>query len=107
MCSSDLEEIILKAKEGRLLDGILDADRSDSVAVDFTGKEIVMEVYNQGRTNLIASFSVSGGEITVAVNQIILDKILEKATLPVKKYYFQVFNDTDKIGIAHGLFQVL
>lgn len=100
-------EITLKAKEGRLLNGLIDYARNDGVSIDYSGKEVVMEVWNQNRDVLIETYSVSGGEIVVSATQIVLDKIMEKTTLSRKKYYFQIYNDDDKIGIGHGPFEVL
>lgn len=100
------DEVEIIAKDQRLLDGILDCARSDEAAVDFSGEEIIMELYNSSGNKLITTWSTSGGEISVIIDQIVLDQILQNTELPKGKYQHLIYNDDDKIGIGHGPFTV-
>ena len=93
----------LATKEDRLFDAILDFTRDDEVSVSFTGKTILMLIYKKDGGNLLETLT-SGSEITIATARLTFNKTF--TDLLIRSYYYEIFNDTDKIGIAHGLFIV-
>ena len=93
----------LETKENRLWDGILDFTRSDEVAVDFTGKDMIFNIYNRKGGTLLQSIT-SDDDLTIATARLTFDIILSE--LSQLKYYYLLWNDTDKIGAAHGPFTV-
>lgn len=90
-------------KEGRLFNGILDLTRSDGIAVVFTGKVLKMEIM-VGRGAAVTLTLTSGTEFSVSTAKLTFDTIF--STLEYRTYYYRLYNDTDKIGIAHGDFEV-
>ena len=93
----------LETKEDRLFDAVLDFTRDDEAAVDFTSKTIKLEIYDRDGGTLVDTLT-SGAEITIATAKLKFSKIF--TALLIKSYYYELFNDTDKIGISHGLFIV-
>ncbi len=94
----------LRTKEKRLFDAILDFTRDDSVAVDFTGDSILMEITAR-RGQAAAVTLASGTEITISTASLIFDVIL--STLNFQIYQYTLYNDTRKEGIAHGPIEVI
>ena len=85
--------------EDRKFNAILEFARDDSGEVDFTDKTIKMEIYDKNGGTLQDTLT-SGTEITIATDTLSFNKTF--TALDVKAYYFELFNDTDKIGIMHG-----
>ena len=93
----------LATKKGRLFDAIVDLARSDSAAVNFTGKAMVMTIYTDQGGSVEVTLTV-GTEIVISTARLIFNRILTE--LNYRTYYYEIHNDTDKIGTAHGPFQV-
>ncbi len=93
----------LETFEDRLFNAIKDYGRSDGVSVDFSGKTIKTEIYDKHGGTLLDTLT-SGTEITISTERLIYSKIF--TDLEVRAYYYQTYNDTDKVGISHGPFIV-
>ena len=98
----------LKTKAARLFDAILDMARDDDAAVTFTGKVMILNVY--ARTNndpvlMTLSSEDSAATITILTAQLTFDYICTE--LDAGEYYYELHNDTDKVGVGHGPFTVL
>lgn len=91
----------LETKEDRLFDAILDFTRDDSGAVDFSGQTILMLIYDEDGGTLLETLT-SGVEITIATARLTFSKIF--TDLAIRSYYYELFDDDDKVGIAHGPF---
>ena len=97
-------ETDLQIKEDRLLNAVLDFTRSDEAAVDFTSKSLKMEIWDRDGGTLQDTLT-SGVEITIGTNR--LTWSFTPTDLRIRAYYYELFNDTDKIGIMHGKLIVL
>ena len=93
----------LETKENRLFHAILDYARDDSGAVDFTSKTMKMEIYDRDGGTLLDTLT-SDTEITISTARLTISKIL--TALGIRSYYYELFNDTDKIGTSHGPLKV-
>ena len=94
-------ETNIQIMEDRKFNAILEFARDDSGEVDFTGDTILMEIWDKnGGTLQDTLTSVDSEDITIATDTLSFDVTF--TDLEVKAYYFELFNDTDKIGIMHG-----
>lgn len=91
-------EQALETKEDRLFDAILDFARDDSGAVDFTGQTIKMEIYDEDGGTLLETLT-SGVEITISTARLSFSKIF--TDLAIRSYYYELFDDDTKVGVAH------
>ena len=89
----------LATKEDRLFYAILDFTRDDSAAVDFTSKTMLMNIYDKDGGTLVDTLT-SDTEITISTAHLTISKIF--TDLAIRAYYYELFNDTDKIGASHG-----
>lgn len=91
----------IEIKEDMLFNTVLDFTRSDSLTVDFTGKTIKMDISKKDGGTVIETLT-SGAEITILIAGLYFNKTF--TDLVVRSYYYELYNDTDKIGISYGLF---
>ncbi|KKM59992.1 hypothetical protein LCGC14_1546340 [marine sediment metagenome] len=107
MATSDYSRSIEKdiiIKEDRLFNAIFEFGRDDDAAVDFGDDTILMKIWNkQGGT--LRDTLTSGTEFTVSVARLTFNKTF--TNLLNRAYYYEIYNDTLKVGIRHGLFIVL
>ncbi len=94
----------LLIKEDRLFDAVLTFTRSDGVTVDFTGKTILFKIYTERGGTLVDTLT-SGTEITISNNILTFTKIF--TDLESKTYFFELYNDTDKITLMMNKMVVL
>jgi len=85
--------------DDRLFYAILDITRSDSESVDFSSDAISMQIYTKRNGTLIDSLTEGDG-LTVSTAKLTFSKIFTE--LDARAYYYQIYNDTDKVGISHG-----
>lgn len=90
----------LKTKKDRLFDAVLDISRDDSGSVDFSSKSILMDVLENVEDETPLVTLSSGTEITISTAQLTFSKIFTE--LEKRSYAYRLYNNTDKIGIAHG-----
>ena len=91
-------------REDRLFDAALTFTRSDGVTVDFTSKTILFKIYTERGGTLVDTLS-SGTEIAISNNILTFTKIF--TDLESKTYFFELYNDTDKITLMMNKMVVL
>jgi hypothetical protein len=87
----------IQVKENSKFDASLAYSRSDDASVDFSGKTIKMDIYQRDAVILTLT---SGTEITISTRTLTFDKTF--TTLNKRSYDYELYNDTDKIGIMYG-----
>ena len=84
---------------------VLDFARSDSGSVVFTGDTIYFKIYDRPGGTLKETLT-SGTEITITdANTLTFDKTF--TDLQKRAYYYELYNDTEKVCLMYGNFIVL
>jgi len=92
----------LATKKDRLFDAILDFTRSDAGAVDFSGQEMVFDIYQDRDGTLVLSLSSddSAAPITISTARISFNRILTELDLRV--YHYELYDNDAKVGTSYG-----
>ena len=91
-------------REDRLFNAVLTFNRSDGEAVSFTDKTILFKIYTERGGTLVDTLS-SGTEITISNNILSFDKTF--TDLESRTYFFELYNDTDKVTLMMNKMPVL
>ena len=94
----------IQIKEDRKFDAIFVVARSDDGDVDFTSASVKMDIY-RGRGKTLVDTLTSGTEITILTNSLTFSKTF--TALEVRAYYYELYDNTNKVGISHGNLIVL
>ena len=91
----------IKVEVDSVLSGTITVTRSDSAAVDFSGKTILLDIMKKyGETPVVTL--TSGTEITISTNALTISKTFTELTR--RAYDYELYNSTDNISIAKGKF---
>lgn len=98
----------IKAKAGRTFDAALSFSRDDSGTVNWTGKTLKFDVYNNFGTTAVVTWTNDDG-IAVSTDTITFDQVFQSGSVDLDKglYKYEFYNDTDKQGIAYGKVELI